>query len=75
MWAMITGIFLILHGLVHLIYAGRSGRYFELSSSMTWPYGSWLFSKFLGDESMRLLATRMLVLSAIISSLVDLDYS
>lgn len=65
MWAFITGIFLVLYGLVHLLYAGQSGRYFELSSGMTWSDGSWLFSKFLGDESTRLLATRMLVRSAL----------
>lgn len=32
---------------------------------MTWPDGSWLFSKLLGDESTRLLATVMLALAAL----------
>lgn len=40
----IIGIFIILHGLVHLLYFGQSLRYFELQSGMIWPDGSWLFS-------------------------------
>jgi hypothetical protein len=50
------GIFLILHGLVHLLYAGQSLRYFELRPAMTWPDGSWLLSKILADRAARLLA-------------------
>lgn len=38
------GIFLILHALVHLLYAGQSRRFFELRPGMTWPDGSWAFS-------------------------------
>jgi len=33
----ILGIFFILHGLVHLLYAGQSLRLFELRPGMTWP--------------------------------------
>ncbi|MFN2151686.1 MAG: hypothetical protein ACK2T5_08825 [Anaerolineales bacterium] len=64
MLSIIFGIFLILHGLVHLLYAGQSWRLFELRPEMAWPDGAWLFSRFLGDESIRLMATVLLVLSA-----------
>ena len=61
----IFGIFLIGHGLVHLLYAGQSWRLFELRPGMTWPDGSWLFTKFLRNESTRLLACICLVLAAL----------
>jgi hypothetical protein len=59
------GIFFCLHGLVHLLYAGQSWRQFELRPGMVWPDGSWIFSKLLGVETTRLLATVLLVLAAI----------
>ena len=65
MLATIFGVFLILHGLVHLLYAGQSWELFELRPEMTWPEGSWLISKILGDQAARMLATGFLVLSAI----------
>jgi hypothetical protein len=65
MLTIIFGIFLILHGLVHLLYAGQSWRFFELRPEMTWTDKSWLFSKLLGDETTRLLATAALVLVAL----------
>ena len=65
MWIILFGIFLILHGMVHLLYAGQSGRLFELRPEMTWPDRSWLFSKLLGDETTRLLATAALMLIAL----------
>ncbi len=61
----LLGIFLILHGLVHLLYAGQSGRLFELRSGMLWPDGSWLFSALLGDSPTRYLASISLGLAAL----------
>jgi hypothetical protein len=58
----ILGIFLIMHGLVHLLYAGQSLRYFELRPAMTWPDGSWLMSKLLDDRITRWLAAVLLAL-------------
>ncbi len=58
-------IFLILHGMVHLLYFGQSARYFELQPGMTWPDGSWMFSRFLGNETIRTLAGVLLVLAAL----------
>ncbi len=61
----IFGIFVILHGLVHLLYIGQSARYFELKSGMLWPDGSWIFSRFLGSEAVRSMASISLVLTAV----------
>lgn len=61
----IFGIFIALHGLVHLLYFGQSARYFELQPGMLWPDGSWIFSRLLGDAATRNLANVMLVLAAI----------
>jgi hypothetical protein len=65
MLRLIVGVFMVLHGLVHLLYFGQSARYFELQPGMLWPDGSWAFSKILGDETARLLANVLLVLAAI----------
>lgn len=65
MLTILFGIFLILHGMVHLLYAGQSWRAFELSPELTWPDDAWLFSKLLGDETIRLLATVVLVIAAL----------
>jgi hypothetical protein len=61
----IIGVFIVLHGLVHLLYFGQSRRFFELQPRMVWPDGSWAFSKLLGDEATRLLASISCVLAAI----------
>jgi len=65
MLKIVLGIFFVLHGLVHLLYAGQSRRLFELRPKMVWPDGSWAFSKLLGDEGTRLLASIALVLAAL----------
>jgi len=59
------GVFLILHGLVHLLYAGQSLRFFELRPAMTWPDGAWLLSKLLSNPATRLLAAVLLALASI----------
>ena len=61
----IFGVFLILHGLVHLLYVGQSWKLFELRPEMTWPEGTWLFSKLLGDETTRLFGSVALMLAAL----------
>ena len=65
MTRIIVGVFLVLHGLVHLLYLGQSARFFELQPGMTWPAGSWAFSKFLGDKAARTLASILCVLAAL----------
>jgi hypothetical protein len=61
----IVGAFIVLHGLVHLLYFGQSWRLFELQPGMVWPEGSWAFSKLLGNEATRLLASISCLLAAI----------
>jgi hypothetical protein len=59
-----SGIFLILHGLVHLLYFAQSWRLFELRPNMVWPNGAWALSHVLGDEATRRLASIALVVAA-----------
>jgi hypothetical protein len=61
----VLGIFIVLHGLVHLFYVGQSQRLFELQPGMTWPDGSWIVSGLLGDETSRVLASVLYALAAI----------
>jgi hypothetical protein len=65
MFRIIFGIFIALHGLVHLLYSGQSLRYFELKPGMTWPDGAWAFSGLLGNETTRKLAGILLIVAAI----------
>jgi hypothetical protein len=65
MQTILMGVFLILHGLVHLLYAGQSRRLFELRPGMQWPDSSWLFSKLLDSRAIRLLASILLSLAAL----------
>jgi hypothetical protein len=61
----VFGVFLVLHGLVHLLYFGQSTRRFELRPGMVWPDGSWAFSKLLGDETTRNLVSIACIIAAI----------
>lgn len=62
----VIGVFIILHGLVHMLYSGQSQKLFELQPGMTWPDDSWAFSGFLGNTTTRSLASISLVLIAVI---------
>ena len=61
----IVGAFIVLHGLVHLLYFGQSQRLFELQPGMIWPDGSWAFSRLVGEATTRLLASIACVLAAL----------
>ena len=60
------GVFIVLHGLVHLLYLGQSARFFELQPGMVWPDGAWAFSKLLGNANTRMLANILLALAALV---------
>lgn len=60
----IAGVFLVLHSIVHLLYLGQSARLFEMQAGLTWPDGSWAFSKLLGESSTRTLAIIFCILAA-----------
>jgi hypothetical protein len=62
----ILGVFIVLHGLVHLLYFGQGRRLFELQSGMAWPDGSWAFAKLLGTESTRWLASAACIMAAVL---------
>jgi uncharacterized membrane protein (DUF2068 family) len=49
-----------------MLYTGQSLRFFELRPGMAWPDGALLFSKFLSNETTRLLAGILLSLAALI---------
>jgi len=61
----LVGAFIVLHGLIHLLYFGQSSRLFELQPGMVWPDGSWAFSALLGDIATRWLASITCILSAV----------
>ena len=61
----IFGVFIVLHGLVHLLYLGQSARRFELRPGLVWPDGSWAFSKLLGNKITRNLASISCAVAAI----------
>ena len=63
--AIIIGIFLILHGLVHLLYFGQSARFFELQPGMRWPDDAWFFKPFFRKKAVRVLACNFCILAAI----------
>ncbi len=65
MLKVIFGVFIVWHGLVHLLYFGQSMRRFELRPGMTWPDGSWVFSRLLGDQSTRKLASLACLVAAV----------
>lgn len=62
----VIGVFIILHGLVHLLYFGQSQKYFELQPGMTWPDNSWAFTGLLGNTATRSLASILLVIIAVL---------
>ncbi len=50
------GVFLVLHGLVHLLYVGLSRGRFE-AGSIGWSGRSWLLRGLLSEEALRWVAT------------------
>ena len=60
----VFGVFLVLHGLVHLLYLGQSARWFELQPGMNWPDGSWSISRLLGIRHTRTISSVSCVLAS-----------
>jgi hypothetical protein len=61
----IAGIFLILHGLVHMWYVTLSQGWVEFQPDMGWTGRSWLLSSFLGEGATRLIAGVIYALAAL----------
>ena len=65
MLAFLYGIFVVLHGLVHLWYVTLSQGLVEFQAEMGWTGRSWLFSPLLGGGATRSLATLLYGLAAL----------
>jgi hypothetical protein len=65
MFKIIFGIFLLLHGLVHLLYFGQGMRLFELPG-LTWPDGGWALTRLVGQVGTRTVAGIACVVAAAI---------
>lgn len=65
MFRLLLGLFIILHGLVHLWYFTLSQRLVEFKPEMGWTGKSWLLSNVLGDSNTRSLASVLFVFTAI----------
>jgi hypothetical protein len=61
----IIGLFIILHGFVYSLFVAQSQRLFELRPGMIWPDDSWFFSRILGEQATRWLASISFILAAI----------
>jgi len=59
------GIFIVLHGLVHLWYVALSQRLIEFQPEMGWTGESWIFTPLLGDAVTRALASVLCALATI----------
>lgn len=51
------GILCILHGVVHLLYAGHAYGIFEMQRGMVWPAEAWIAALLKGLPATRVLAT------------------
>jgi hypothetical protein len=65
MLELLYGVFVVLHGLVHLWYVTMSQRWVEFLPEMGWTGESWLFSPLLGDGATRGLATALYSLATL----------
>lgn len=65
MFRFLIGLFVILHGLVHLWYFTLSQGLVEFKPEMGWTGKSWIFSNLLGESTTRLVASALFVLAAI----------
>jgi hypothetical protein len=59
------GIFMLLHGLVHLWYFVMSRGLVELKPEMGWSGKSWLFTNFIGNSATNALASALYLLVTI----------
>lgn len=65
MLKVVISLFLVLHGVVYMLYFGQSWRLFELQPGMSWPDGSWALSRLLSNEPVRLVASVACVVAAV----------
>ena len=63
---LVIGLFLGLHGLVHLWYLTLSRQWVEFQPEMGWTGQSWALSNFLDGTTLRLLASMFYGLAALV---------
>ena len=61
----LTGIFIILHGLVHIWYVVLSFQWVEFQPEMGWNGKSWLFSTFIPQATLRSIAGVIFIIATI----------
>lgn len=62
----IIGIFILLHGLVHVLYVGHSLGFFDIASRLRWPESSWALAKALPVKSIKRLAGIVMLAAALL---------
>ena len=65
MLRLLFGIFVVLHGLVHLWYFTLSQMLVKFKPEMGWTGKSWILSNFLGNSTTRPVASMLFVMAAI----------
>ncbi len=65
MFRVLLGVFIVLHGLVHMWYVALSQRWVAFEAEMGWTGESWLFTRLLGDEATRRLASGLCTLATL----------
>jgi hypothetical protein len=65
MFRVLVGVFVSLHGLVHLWYVVLAQQLVEFQAEMGWKGESWLLTSPLGDAATRTLATALYVLATL----------
>jgi hypothetical protein len=62
---LILGIFIFLHGLVHLWYFTLSQRLIQFQAEMGWTGKSWFFTSLVGDTPTRSIASVLYILATL----------
>lgn len=65
MLRILSAIFIVLHGLVHMWYVALSQGWVEFEPEMGWTSESWLLSRFLSESATRSLAGVLFTLGTI----------
>ncbi len=62
----IIGVFILLHGLVHVLYVGHSLGLFDIASRLNWPERSWALAKALPVKSIKRMAAIFMLAAALL---------
>ena len=62
---LLIGVFIILHGLVHIWYLTLSQRLVPFQPEMGWTGRSWIFTDILGDSTTRAIASLLFLVATV----------